>query len=132
MGSAFHRHPAFLHRLQKGTLGAGHGTIDLVHQHDMVEDRSRQKDELPLFTPEDRQTGDVRRQQVAGALHPPQGQAGAAGQGQGQGGLAQAGQIFNQQMPATEQRHHGQPQGILLALQHVAVQVLQGLMYSGS
>jgi hypothetical protein len=35
-------------------------------------------------------------------------------------------------MATGEQRYHGQPQGILLALQHVAVQVLQGLMYSGS
>ena len=74
----------------------------------MGEDRPRTELEFAGFLVEDRHAGDVRRQQIRGALDALHIHRDRTGQGPRQHGLAGAGHIFQQHMAAAQQRHHGQ------------------------
>ncbi|MNI62170.1 hypothetical protein D3C73_1174770 [compost metagenome] len=78
----------------------------------------------------DRYAEYVGRQQVGGELHALEAQPQAAGQGMGQCGLAETGQVFDQQMAAREQGHEGQSNLLHLA-QHqridLVLRIAQGL-----
>src|SRR5450756_2232459 len=49
----FYRHAPLFHRLKHSTLCAGHGTVDLIQQNDIVEDRPWLKREVTLFAIKD-------------------------------------------------------------------------------
>jgi hypothetical protein len=72
----------------------------------------------PPVVVEHRDAGEVRRQQIRGALHPTEGPADGAGQGLGQHGLAHARDVLEQHVAAGQERGHGQADGRLLADDH--------------
>ncbi len=91
----------------------------------MGEDGAGMELEVPTAGVVDRDAEHVGRQQVGGELHPLEAQPEAGGHGVGEGGLAQPGQVLDQQMAAGEQRHEGQPHLLRLA-QHQPVDLILG------
>ncbi|MNT02497.1 hypothetical protein D3C72_1369980 [compost metagenome] len=95
------------HRFQQGALRARRRPVDFVGQQHVGEDRPGMELELAAAGVVDRYAEYVGRQQVGGELHAQEAQPQAAGQGMGQCGLAETGQVFDQQMAAREQGHEG-------------------------
>jgi hypothetical protein len=79
------------------------GSVDFVGENQLRKDWAGQETEFAALAVEDRDAGDVGRQQVAGELDAGKLQAEQAGQRMGQGSLAEAWQIFDQQVPTSEQ-----------------------------
>ena len=102
-GLTFSRNLAFLHGFEQRALGFGGGAVDLVGQYQLGENRAGQEAELALVAVEDRNAGDVGRQQVAGELDARELQAKQASQRMGQGSLAHTGQILDQQVSVGQQ-----------------------------
>jgi hypothetical protein len=86
----------------------GRGAVDLVGQQHLREHRSGQEPETAALAVEDRDAEDVRRQHVAGELDARKLEAEQAGQGVRQRRLADAGQIFDQQMASCQQAAEGE------------------------
>jgi hypothetical protein len=118
----FDRHTTLLHRFKKCALGTGHGAIEFVDQKDVAKNRAGDKTEIVGSAIEDRQTGYIGGEEITGTLHPAEKEAGRARQGQSQGRLAEAGTIFQQQVPAAKQGNDRQLQGIVLAGKMLAVE----------
>ncbi len=100
---AVESHLMLLHGLEQRALGLGRGAIDFVGQHQLGEDRSPLKSELPGFAVVDRHAEHVGGQQIAGELHALEGQSQGLGDGVREGGLADPGNVLDQQMPARQQ-----------------------------
>ena len=81
--------------------------------------------ETPGLGVEHRHPDNVRGQQVRGELHTLEIQAQGGGQGVGEGGLAQARQVFNQQVAVREQCHKRQAHFLRLA-EHQGVDLCLG------
>ncbi|MOA15089.1 hypothetical protein D3C78_1352290 [compost metagenome] len=81
----------------------GRGAVDLVGQHQVVEDRPLLEHEAGGFRAVDLGAGDVRRQQVGGELDAMEVGLQAGGQILDRLGLGQAGRAFDQQMAVGEQ-----------------------------
>jgi hypothetical protein len=86
----------------------GGGPVDFVGQQHLREYRSGQEPETALVAVKDRDAEDVRRQHVAGELDARELESEQAGQGVRQSRLADAGQIFNQQMASCQQTAQGE------------------------
>ena len=114
MGYAFHRDLTLFHGLQQRTLRLGRGTVDLVGQQHLREDRAGHERKALLLALIDAGAGDVGRQQVVGELDALVVEPQRAGQRVGQRGLAHAGQVFQQQVATGEQA--GQRQADLARL----------------
>ena len=71
-GDAVGGHLKFLHRFEQRTLGLGRGPVDLVDEDHRSENRPRMKHETAMLAVEDGIADDVRRQQVASELNPPE------------------------------------------------------------
>ncbi len=105
----------FLHGFEQRALGLRRGAIDLVGQHHLGEDGTRMKMEGAAAAIEDRHAEDVRRQHVAGELDALEIESEDARQHMGQGGLADTGQVFDQQVPASQEAGQGKPDRPFLA-----------------
>ena len=68
VGAAAHRHLALGHGFEQRRLHLGRGTVDLVGQHQVVEDRPLLEHEAAGFRAVDLGAGDVRREQIGGEL----------------------------------------------------------------
>ncbi len=111
---------ALFHGLEQGTLGFRGGPVDLVGQQYLGEDRPGMKNETPGFLLEDRGPQDITGKHVAGELDAAEIQAQAAGQHLGQGGLADPGQVLDQQVAAGKQAGERQPDLFILAQDNLA------------
>ena len=109
-----------LHALQQGGLGAGRGAVDFVRQENVGEGRPLDKGEGALLLVVHPHTGNIRRQQVGGELHPAEASVHGAGQGLRQGGLAGAGHVLQQHVAPGQQRGQRQLDLPLLAHDHPA------------
>jgi len=107
-----------LHALQEGGLGLGGGSVDLVGDHDVGEDRARPELELVLLLAVDRHAGDVAGQQVRGELDAPDGAVDRAGERFRQRRLAHAGDVLEQQVSLCEQHGHGEAYQLAAAGDH--------------
>lgn len=97
------------HRLQQRTLRARRCAVDLIGQQHVGEHRAGVELELAAAGLVHRYAQYVRRQQVGSELHALEAEAEAAGQCMRQRGLAQPGQIFDEQVAAGKQGDKGQP-----------------------
>ncbi len=109
---------ALLHGLQQRGLGLRRGTVDLVADHDLGEDRAWLELEVLALLVPDRHTGDVGRQQVGRELDTPDGTVDGPCQRLGQHCLAHAGNILDQKMSLGEQHGQRKPYDLGLALDH--------------
>jgi hypothetical protein len=101
---------ALLHALEQPGLGLGRGAVDLVHEHDVCEDRAGPELEPVLALVEDVRADDVRRQQVGGALDAGVLRVDRAGERAGQGGLADARVVLDQHVALREEGNEHVPQ----------------------
>ena len=93
-----HAHVTFAHRFQERALRFRSSTVDLIHQHDVGENRSAAEFEGVARLAENGHSQYVGRQQIAGELDPAKCAVKTPGQRVGESGLPDARHIFNQQM----------------------------------
>jgi hypothetical protein len=103
VGVAVHRGLALLHALQQRRLRLGRRAVDLVADDDVGEQRARPELELVRLAAEDVDAGQVAREQVRRELDAPDGAVDAACECLRQGRLADAGNVFEQEVPLGEQ-----------------------------
>ena len=92
--------------------------VDLVGEQELREHRPLAEAKTLADTPVDRNADDVRRQHVAGELHPRIMQAKQARKQVGQRGLADPRHVLDQQMAACQDAGQRQPQLRALAQDH--------------
>ena len=109
---------ALLHRLQQRGLGLRRGAVDLVADDDVREHRAGLELEVADLLVEDRDAGDVRRQQVRRELDPAHGAVDRLGQRLGQHRLTDARHVLDQQMPLGQQDGDGDFDDVGFALDH--------------
>ena len=114
-GRPVDRRLLLLHALEEGALGLGRGPVDLVGQDDLGHDRARPELELLVLLVVDREAGHVRRQEVRRELDAAEGTAETLRDGLGQDGLAGAGDVLDEEVAATEERHEREPDLAMLA-----------------
>ena len=113
---ALDRHLLLGHRLKQARLRARAGAVDLVGQEDIREDRALAEGEGSLTRVVNRAAEDVGRQQVRCELHAAELGVDAARQGLGECCLAQAGEVFDQDVPLGQQGAEQQADAVVLAL----------------
>jgi hypothetical protein len=104
MRRAVDRRLPLLHRLEQRGLCARGCAVDLVDEHDVVEDRSRSEVPQSGRRTVDRGAGDVGRQEVGRALHPSEAAADCRGHRLGEQRLAGSRHSFDEQVAARQQR----------------------------
>ena len=109
MACFFDRHGVLAHGLEEGGLGSRGGAIDLIGQHHVGKQRTRQKLELPLILAVDRDADDVRGQGVGGELDAVKLEIERACEGLGEGRLPDPWNILEQHVATRQQ---GSDQGI--------------------
>jgi hypothetical protein len=118
VGGVVDRDLALAHGLEQRRLGARRGAVDLVGQDDVGEDRAVAQLEGLGRRVEDRHAGDVRRQEVAGELDAVEGATEGRRQRPGQGGLADPGDVLDEQVAARQERGDRQADRPGLAAHH--------------
>ena len=96
-------------------MGARPGAVDLIGEHNLGDDRSGAIFKLAVLLVKDADAGNVRGQQIRRKLDALKAAADRAGERLGQGGLANAGDIFEQDMPFTKERNQQQFDHFLFA-----------------
>jgi hypothetical protein len=91
------------HALQQAGLGTGSGAVDFVSQQDVGKHRAGAEGEPAFLLVEKVDAGEVGRQQVGGELHTAELRVDRPGQRFCQPGLAGAGDVLEQHMPARDQ-----------------------------
>jgi acetoin utilization deacetylase AcuC-like enzyme len=114
-GAAFCADLALFHGFEEGTLGLGGGAVDLVGKHQLGEHWPRMKAESAVALIEDGYADDICRQHVAGELDALELQTQKAGQNMGEGGLADPGNVFDQQMATGKHACKGKAHRMFLA-----------------
>ena len=114
------RHLGFIHRFQQTRLGLRGGSIDLVGQDDVGEEGARLEDERAALGLPDRDAEDIGREHVGGELDALEAGADGSRQRGGQRGLADAGDVLDQQVTARHQADHGEAHHLRLADQGAA------------
>ena len=130
VGDAVDGDPALLHHLEQRRLGLGRGAVDLVGQHDGVEDRAGVEVEGALVLVVDRHAGDVGGQQVGRELDAGVAALDGVGQRPRQHRLAGAGEVLEQDVALGQQAGQRQAHDVALAqhgLLHVVGQLVEGL-----
>ena len=107
-----------LHALEQRRLGLRRGAVDLVGEDDLGHDRSRPELELLRLLVEDREAGDVGRQQVGRELDAAEGAADALGERLGEHRLADARHVLDQDVSLAQQGDEGHPHLDVLADDH--------------
>lgn len=105
------------HALEQGRLGARVGAVDLVGQHDVGEHRAGAQGERAILGVVDRPAHDIGRHEVGRELDALERQAHRHRQRARQHGLAQAGHVLDQQVPAGHDGGERQFHLLVLALQ---------------
>jgi hypothetical protein len=95
-----------LHRLQQARLRLGGGTVDLVGEQDLGEDRAAAELERGGLGVEDVHPGDVAGKEVGGELDALEEAAEGPGEGLGEHRLAHPGDILDQDVATAEERNH--------------------------
>ena len=103
MRLSVNRDLALFHRLQECGLRLRAGPVDLVREHDLGEDRPRSELEVIDLLVERPDACDVRRQKIRGELDAAKGAVERTGQRLGEHGLADPGDILDQQVPFAKQ-----------------------------
>ena len=124
---AVERDLVFGHGFEQGALRARRRAVDFVRQQQLGEHRAGVEAELARGLVVDGHADDVRGQQVGRELHALEIQAQGRGHGARQGGLAQAGQVFDEQVAAGKQRGERQLHFAWFA-QHQLVDLGQGVV----
>ncbi len=101
------------------------GAVDFVGQQYVGENRPTLEFELLLDGGINRNSQHVRRQHVAGELHPLKAAIERPREGLGQSGFADAGNAFDQQMSARQQGNQGQADDFILAANDLAQSFFQ-------
>ena len=104
------------HRFEQRRLGLGSRAVDLIGEYHVGKDRARLELEGAGALVENFQSQDVRRQHVRGELNALECAVEASGEGLRKRRLADAGNVFNQQVPACQQRDQCQFNDIRLAV----------------
>ena len=112
---AVERHLALLHRFEQRALRLRRRAVDLVGEHDRVEDRSRVEAERLRALVEDRHAEHVGRQQVARELDARVLEAERRRERLRERRLADARNVLDQQVAAGEQAGEREPQRLVLA-----------------
>ena len=115
IGLAVGRDLVFLHGFEQRALRLGRRAIDFVGQHQLREHRSAVEAELSGLRLEDRDADDVGRQQVARELDALVAEPERRGERVRKRGLADAGNVLDQQVTAREQAGEAQANLLLLA-----------------
>ncbi len=102
------RHLPLFHGFEQCALRLGRCPVDLIGQNQLRKDGTVLKTELAGLAVVDRYTEYIGGQQIARELHPLEGQTQRSGEGVGEGGLADAGNILDQQVPARQQAGEAQ------------------------
>jgi hypothetical protein len=105
----------FLHRLKQRALRLGRSAVHFVRQYHLREDRTGVKTKRARFAVEDRYAEYVGRQQIAGELNALELQSEGRGQSVCKRRFAYAGNVFDQQMTASEHARDREPDLMLLA-----------------
>ena len=100
-----HGDVALLHALEQAGLRLRRGAVDLVHEHDVGEDRARAELEARLALVVDLRADDVGGQQVGRALHARELAVDRARERARQSGLADAGIVLDEDVALGEHRH---------------------------
>ena len=108
-----------LHGLQQGALGFGGGPVDFVGQQHLGEDRPLVKDKGAGVLVENGTAQNITGQHVAGKLNPPELQPHAPGEHLGQRGLADAGNVLDQQVAPGKQTGQRHADLLFLAQHHL-------------
>ena len=116
---AVHRHLPLAHRFEQRRLRSRRGAVDLVGEHDLGEQRAGLEDELAGLLAVDRDADQVAGQQVGRELDAGELARQAAGERLGQQRLADAGHVFEQQVPVGQERDERQPDDFGLAEEHL-------------
>ena len=104
----------FLHGLEQRALGFWRGAIDLIDQDDLGKEGAGMEDKPLIIAVENGIADDVRRKQVAGELNAAEIEPEGTSYGMGEGGLADPGEILDEQVAAGHQAGNGEPDGFLL------------------
>ena len=104
-----------LHRLEQRGLGLRRRPVDLVGEQQPGEERARTELEGRPALVVDERAGQVGRQQVGGELRPPEVQPQGLREGPGGQGLAEAGEVLEQHVPARQDRAEHEGQRVALA-----------------
>ena len=103
MGHAVDGDLVLLHDFQQGGLGFRAGTVDFVSKHDLAHDGTFLVFHLAGFEVDEGETGHVRGHQVRRKLDPAEGTVQGAGKSAGQRGLADAGDILDEDVAFAEE-----------------------------
>ena len=114
-GFPLHGHLPLFHGFEQRTLGLRCGAVDLIGQHDVGKNRTGMKLEASTVTVVDGNAKDVGRQEITGKLDTLIVQTECGGERMSQGGFTHAGQILDQQVPASQQAGKRQAQLVLFA-----------------
>jgi hypothetical protein len=131
-GFPFRRDLSFFHCFEQRALSLGRGAIDLVGQDQLGKDGSWMEVKAAAVAVEDRDAENVCRQHVAGELNALKIQAQHPGQYMGQGGLADARQVFDEQVPARQQAGERETDGAFLAKDDAVDVGKDGIKFRGS
>ncbi len=104
-GTASHGDLSLGHGFEQGRLHLGRRAVDLICQHDVMEQRTALELEAARLRPENVRACEIGRQQIGGELHAVEIRLDITGQRLDHGGLGQAGSTLHQQMTVREQRH---------------------------
>ena len=115
VGDALDGHLLFFHRLKQGSLGLGRGTVDLVRQQDVGEQRSSTELEIAGLLIVHVGPHDVRRQEVRRELNTLEFAAKGPGEGVRQQGLGETGEVLEQHVAVGEDAHAHASQVLFLA-----------------
>ena len=102
-------------------------SVDLVGKKDVGEDWALPEDELPRSLVEDRDAEHVAREQIARELHAAKLAADSPREGARERGLANTGDVLDEQMTAREQRHERKLHGFVLSLERTLDRHTQSL-----
>ena len=94
---------ALRHGFQQGRLHLGRGAVDLVRQHQVVENRALLEVEAGFLGAVDLRAGDIARQQVRGELDAVKAAFESVGQGFYGAGFGQPGRTLDQQVAIRQQ-----------------------------
>ena len=115
MDDTVDRDVALGHCFEQRGLCAGCRAVDLVEEQHVVEQRPRMEVPGAVLLVEHGDTGDVRREEVDGALHASGRAADRARERLGEERLAHAGRVLDEDVATREQRRHHEADRIRLA-----------------
>ena len=125
MGVVVHGDLRFVHRFEQRGLRFRRGAVDFVGDDDVGENRAGLEFEFLVRGIVDADADHVARQHVRRELNALERAVEGAREGLRQSGLADAGNVFDQQVAAREQRRERQLDDVFLALHHARNRALK-------